>query len=43
MVVITVQSYKNAEVRTIAVKNKELFWVKIIDIQNGLGTKICQI
>ena len=29
MVVITV------EVNTITVKNKELFWVKMIDVQNG--------
>ena len=43
MVVITVESYKNAEVHTIKVKNKELFWVKMIDVQNGLGIKICQI
>ena len=39
MVVITVKSYKNAEVHTITVKNKELFWVKMIDVQNGLGIK----
>ena len=39
MVVITIESYKNAEVHTITVKNKELFWVKIIDVQNGLGIK----
>ena len=36
MVVITVEAYKNAKVNTITVKNKELFWVKIIDVQNGL-------
>ena len=39
MVVITIESYKNTEVHTITVKNKELFWVKIIDVQNGLGIK----
>ena len=39
MVVIIVESYKIAEVHTITGKNKELFWVKIIDVQNGLGIK----
>ena len=39
MVVITIESYKNGEVHTITVKNKELFWVKLIDVQNGLGIK----
>ena len=37
MVVITVESYKNTKVNTITVKNKELFWVKMIDVQKGLG------
>ena len=36
MVVITVEAYKNAQVHTITVKNEELFWVKMIDVQNGL-------
>ena len=39
MVVITVQNYTNAEVHTIKVGNRELFWVKMIDVQNGLGIK----
>ena len=39
MVVITVQAYKNAEVHTIIVKNKKLFWVNMCDVQNGLGIK----
>ena len=39
MVVITVENYSNAGVHTITVKNKELFWVKMIDIQKGLGVK----
>ena len=39
MVVITVQAYKNAEVHTITVKNKKLFWVKMCDVQKGLGIK----
>ena len=39
MVVIATESYKNAEVHTITVKNKELFGVKMIDVQNGLGIK----
>ena len=39
VVVITVQAYKNAEVHTITVKNKKLFWVKMCDVQKGLGIK----
>ena len=39
MVVITVQAYVEAGVHTIKVKNKKLFWVKIIDVQKGLGLK----
>ena len=39
MVVITVQAYKNAEVHTITVKNKKLFWVNMCDVQKGLGIK----
>ena len=39
MVVITVQNYTNAEVHTMKVGNRELFWVKMIDVQNGLGIK----
>ena len=35
MVVIT-----NAKVHTIAVGNRELFWIKMIDVQYGLGIKI---
>ena len=40
MVVITVQTYAKAEVHTIKVGNRELFWVKMIDVQKGLGLKI---
>ena len=32
MVVITVQNYKDAEFHTITVGNRELFWVKMIDV-----------
>ena len=39
MVVITVQAYKNAEVHTITVGKRELFWVKMIDVQHGLHVK----
>ena len=39
MVVVTLEAYKNAQVHTITVGNKELFWVKIKDVQNGLGVK----
>ena len=38
--VITVQNYTDAEVHTITVGNKELFWVKMIDEQNRLGIKM---
>ena len=37
MVVITIENCTNAKVHTIEVKNKDLFWIKMIDIQNGLG------
>ena len=36
MVVITIENCTNAKVHTI-----ELFWIRRIDIQNGLGLKIC--
>ena len=39
MVFITADNYPHAGVHTITVKNKELFWVKLIDVQNGLGLK----
>ena len=39
MVVIAVQNYTDANVHTIAVGNRELCWVKMIDVQNGLGIK----
>ena len=37
MVVIIVQNYTDAKVRTITVANRELFLVKMIDVQKGLG------
>ena len=36
MVVFTVQNYTDAEVHAITVGNRELFWVKMIDVQKGL-------
>ena len=39
MVVIAVQNYTDAEVHTITVGNRELFWVKMIDVQKGLAYK----
>ena len=36
MVVIILQNYTDAEVHTITVGNRELFWVKMIDVQKGL-------
>ena len=37
MVIITVQNYTDAEFHTITLGNRELFWVKMIDVQKGLG------
>ena len=39
MTVATVQNYTDAEVHTIAVTKRQLFWVKMIDVQNRLGIK----
>ena len=39
MVVITIKKYANAGVHTITVENKKFLWVKIIDMQKGLGLK----
>ena len=39
MVVITIEKYGNALVHTITVENKKLFWVKMTDMQKGLGLK----
>ena len=39
MVFITAEAYKNAGVHTITIKNKDHFWVKMIDVQNRLGLK----
>ena len=34
---ISAENYKNAAVHTVTVDNKELFWVKMNDVQDGLG------
>ena len=39
MVVINAQKYKNARVLIITVGNRELFWVNMNDVQEGLGVK----
>ena len=39
MVVITIENCTNARVPTINVGNRKLFWIRMIDIQNGLGLK----
>ena len=39
MVVITIENCINAKVHTIEVGNKKLFWIRMIDIQNGLSLK----
>ena len=39
MTVITLEKCKNAKVNTVKVGHKELFWIRMIDTQNGLGLK----
>ena len=39
MVVITVEAYKNAKINTITAGDRKLFWVKMIDVQDGLGLR----
>ena len=39
MVDISVEKYANAKVRTIRVSNKKLFWVRMFDVQEGIGAK----
>ena len=36
---ISVEKYTNAKVCTIRVSNKELFWIRICDVQEGIGVK----
>ena len=44
MVVITVEAYVEVRVHTMKEENKQLFWVKMIDVQKGLGLKnICHL
>ena len=44
MVAISVEAYANAGVHSIKVGNKKLFWVKMTDVQKGLGLKnICNL
>ena len=39
MVVTTIQKCNNAKVDTITINNRELFWVRMIDVQNRLCLK----
>ena len=39
MVFITAEAYKDAGVHTITVKSKDYFWVRMKDVENGLGLK----
>ena len=39
MVDISLKNYTDAKVCTIKIGNKKLFWVKVNDVQNGLGGK----
>ena len=34
MVVITIENCTNAKAHTMEVRNKELFWIRMIDIEN---------
>ena len=36
---ITIEAYKNTQVHTITVKSNSWFWIKMNDMQNGLGMK----
>ena len=39
MVDISVEKYTNVKVRTIRVSNKKLLWVRMYDVQEGIGVK----
>ena len=39
MVDISVEKYTHAKVFTIQVSNKKLFWVRMYDVQEGIGVK----
>ena len=43
MVDISFGKYTDAKVFTITVSNRELFWVKMHDVQERLGVKVCLI
>ena len=36
---ISVEKYTHAKVCTIQVSNKKLFWVRMCDVQEGIGVK----
>ena len=39
MVDISVEKYANVKVSAMKIDNKKLFWVKMNDVQNGLGVR----
>ena len=39
MVDIRVEKYPNAKVCTIKVSSKKIFWVRMYDVQEGIGVK----
>ena len=39
MVDISIKKYTNAKVCTIRVSSKKLFWVRMHDVQEGIGVK----
>ena len=41
---ITAEDYANARIYTISVENKNYFWVRMFDVQKGLGLKsLCDL
>ena len=44
MVVITLKKCKKANIDVVTIKNSDLFWMEINDVQKGLGVKnICDL
>ena len=43
MVIIGVEAYANAKVKAITIGDRKLFWVKMNDIQTGLGINISDL
>ena len=37
--ILTIDNFANAGVKTVKISDKKYFWVKMKDIENGLGLK----